>query len=193
MTEAMPRQRIVEAAIEGLTALDPAALSIQRICDLAQVTPPTLYYHFGSKDGLTAVAVEVLVNRWIDQLDVAVDRGGSLDQTLEQAVTAWHAMISAPQRPFAVFVWVSMWSQESREALVRAREHAQKLIRDAVVDHAGTAIDSDELAAMILDGVLGAAVDFQLDSDADALRRRLTTLTSLIRLVAATSQPKENP
>lgn len=184
----MPRQRIIEAAIDGLTALDPAALSIQRICDQAAVTPPTLYYHFGSKDGLTAAAVDVLVTRWIDQLDAAVDRGGSLDQVLEQAVAAWHAMITAPQRPFAVFVWVSMWSDESRAALVRAREHAQKLIRESIVDHVGQVPGSDDLAAMVLDGVLGAAVDYQLDADSEALRRRLTTLTALIRLTATQPQ-----
>lgn len=184
----MPRQRIIEAAVEGLTALDPAALSIQRICDRAQVTPPTLYYHFGSKDGLTAAAVDLLVTRWIDQLDAAVDRGGTLDQTLDQAVTAWHAMITAPERPFAVFVWVSMWSEESRAALVRAREHAQKLIRDSIVDHVGLIPGADDLAAMLLDGVLGAAVDFQLDSDSEALRRRLTTLTTVIRLAAPTPE-----
>lgn len=185
--EALPRQRIIEAAIKGLTALDPAALSIQRICDSAQVTPPTLYYHFGSKDGLTAAAVDVLVTRWIDLLDVSVDRGGSLDHTLDQAVTAWHAMISSPQRPFAVFVWVSMWSEESRATLVRAREHAHKLIQDTIVAHVGAITDGDDLAAMLLDGVLGAAVDFQLDSDPDALRRRLTTLTAMIRLAAQPS------
>lgn len=188
----LPRQRIIEATIDGLTALDPAALSIQRICDRAQVTPPTLYHHFGSKDGIIAAAVDVLVTRWIDQLDAAVDRGGSLDQSLDQAVAAWHAMIAAPERPFAVFVWVSMWSDESRVALLRAREHAQKLIAEAIVDHVGDVPGSDDLAAMLLDGVLGAAVDFQLDADPDALRRRLTTLATMIRLTAA-EPPKENP
>lgn len=187
---ALPRQRIIEAAIEGLTALDPAALSIQRICDQAEVTPPTLYYHFGSKDGLTAAAVDLLVTRWIDQLDASVDRGGDLDATLDQAVTAWHAMITAPQRPFAVFVWVSMWSDESRAALVRAREHAQKLIRDAIIDHVGSIPGSDDLAAMLLDGVLGAAVDFQLDADSEALRRRLTTLTTMAKLSASQHIPR---
>ena len=191
--EVTPRQRVIEAAIEGLTALDPAALSIQRICDRAQVTPPTLYHHFGSKDGLTATAVDVLVTRWLDELDAAVDRRASLDQALEQAVDAWHAMITSPQRPFAVFIWVSMWSEESRAALVRAREHAHKLIRDSIAAHSGSAPAGDELAALVLDGVLGAAVDYQLDSDSQALRRRLTALTGVVRLIVATSQtPRES-
>ena len=178
-------QRIVQAVIDGLTELDPAALTIQQVCSRARVTPPTIYYHFGNKDALTAAAVDSLVTRWIDQLDMLVERSGSLDQTLAQAVAAWHLMITAPERPFAVFVWVSMWSEESRTALVRAREHAQGLIRDALVDHLGPIPDSDDLAGMLLDGVLGAAVDYQLDSDEADLHRRLSTLVSTVRLRAA--------
>jgi AcrR family transcriptional regulator len=178
-------QRILQAVIDGLTELDPAALTIAQVCSRAQVKPPTIYYHFGNKDALTAAAVDALVTRWIDQLDRLVERGGSLDQTLAQAIAAWHLMITAPERPFAVFVWVSMWSEESRAALVRAREHAQGLIRDALVDHLGPIPDSDDLAGMLLDGVLGAAVDFQLDSDETALHRRLSTLVSMVRLRAA--------
>lgn len=177
--------RILQAVIDGLTELDPAALTIQQVCSRAQVTPPTIYYHFGNKDALTAAAVDVLVTRWIDQLDRLVERSASLDQTLAQAVGAWHLMITAPERPFAVFVWVSMWSEESRAALVRAREHAQGLIRDALVDHLGPIPDSDDLAGMLLDGVLGAAVDYQLDSDEAGLHRRLSTLVSMVGLRAA--------
>jgi AcrR family transcriptional regulator len=185
-------QRILDAVIDGLTELDPAALTIHQVCSRAQVTPPTLYYHFGSKDGLTAAAVESLVTRWIGQLDLLVDRGGTLDQTLSQVVAAWHMMITAPERPFAVFVWVSMWSEESRAALVRAREHAQQLIRDAVVDHLGPIPDSDDIAGMLLDGVLGASVEYQLDSDEESLHRRLSTLAAMVRLRAAAA-PVETP
>lgn len=178
-------ERIVEAVIEGLTALDPAALTIQQVCGRAGVTAPTLYYHFGSKDGLTAAGVDALVTRWMDQLDQLVDRSGTLEEALAQAVEAWHLMITSPERPFAVFVWVSMWSEQSRAALIRARERAQRLIREAIVDHLADVGDADDLAGMLLDGVLGASVDYQIDSDERSLHRRLSTLASMVRLWAA--------
>lgn len=181
--------RILQAVADGLTELDPAALTIQQVCGRAGVTAPTLYYHFGSKDGLTAAAVEMLVTRWLAQLDALVERGGTLEATLGQAVAAWHLMVTSPQRPFAVFIWVSMWSEESRVALVRAREHAQGLIRENITAQLGPIPDGDDLAGMMLDGVLGAAVDFQLDSDEDALHRRLSTLASMVRLRAAAPSP----
>jgi AcrR family transcriptional regulator len=184
---ATTRDRILAAVVDGLTELDPAALTIQQVCRRAAVTAPTLYYHFENKDALTAAGVEVLATRWIEQLDRSVERGGTMEQTLAQAVAAWHAMITAPDRPFAVVVWVSMWSARSRDALVRARARARALIEAAVVEHLGPIPDSDDLAAMILDGVLGAAVDYQLDADEDALHRRLSTLTAMVRTRAATN------
>lgn len=174
-------ERILQAVVDGLQDLDPASLSIQQVCTRAQVKAPTVYYHFGSKDGLIAAAVSWLVNRWIQQLDDLVDRSGSLELALSGAVDAWQFMITSPERPFAVFVWVSMWSDESRVELRRAGEHAQALIRDAIVQHLGDPPNAEELAGVLLDGVLGASVQYQLDQDAVALRRRLTTLVDVVR------------
>lgn len=181
-------ERILQAVIEGLQELDPSALTIQRVCRRAEVKAPTIYYYFGNKDGLIAAAVESLVTRWIQQLDLLVDRSGSLEQAMDQAVAAWQLMITAPERPFAVFVWVSMWSAQSRVALQRARAHAQGLIAEALVTHLATD-QADEIAGVLLDGVIGASVDYQLDSDADALNRRLTML---VRVVQAGSSAKGN-
>lgn len=185
--------RILGAVRVGLIELDPAALTIQQVCSRAGVTPPTIYYHFGSKDGLVAAAVDSMATAWIEQLESLVDLRGTLEQTLDLAVLGWHLMITAPERPIAVFVWASMWSDESRVALVRARSHAQATIRDAIVRHLGPIPDSDDLAGLILDGILGAAVDYQLDSDEAQLRRRLTTLVSVIRLRAAATPDASPP
>jgi len=188
------RERILAAVIAGLTELDPAALTIQQICDRAEVSPPTIYYHFGSKDGLTAAAVETLVTQWISQLDSAIDRQGDLEATMQQTLAAWKEMITATQRPFAVFVWVAMWSEESRAALVRARQHAYRLIREALVDHLGDEVDSGELADLLLDGVLGAAVTYQLDADDEALQRRLISLVSTVhtRIITGTTDKEHH-
>lgn len=181
--EASPaRERILQAVIDGLSELDPAALTIQQVCARAQVRPPTLYYHFGSKEGLLAAGVDALVSRWILELDARVDRGGSLEQTLTQTVDAWHEMITAPTRPFSVFIWVAMWSEESRVPLLRARQHAMELIEGAMAAYLGPIPDLSDLAGLILDGLLGAVVDYQLDTDDEALRRRLSMLATLAQL-----------
>lgn len=187
------RERILQAVIDGLPELDPAALTIQQICARAEVRAPTLYYHYGSKEGLIAAAVDALVTQWIRQLDDSVDRAGPLEQVLAQAVDAWAGMITAPTRPFAVFIWLAMWSEESREPLRRARRHAADLIREALVGKLGPIPEAQELAVLILDGLLGIAVDYQLEADGTALRQRLVQLLRVVQLPARTAGPGTAP
>jgi AcrR family transcriptional regulator len=46
------RRRIIEATCELLQASPPAAVSTRDICRAAGITAPTLYHHFGDKEGL---------------------------------------------------------------------------------------------------------------------------------------------
>lgn len=186
--DALPsEERILRATIDGLTQLDPAALTIQQICRAAEVTAPTIYYHFGNKDGLLAAAVEQLVTDWLSMIDAAVSREGSLDQTLEQAIGAWEATITAPTRPITVFAWATLLlagsSEECRDALIRARDRALSMVTEALAQyvddgHAGV------LAALVIDAVVAAALQYELDKDVVCLRSRLDGLG---RLVGATA------
>jgi AcrR family transcriptional regulator len=53
-----PRQRLFEAAQKTFANCGYAAASVQDIVDLARVTKPTLYYYFGSKEGLYQAMVD---------------------------------------------------------------------------------------------------------------------------------------
>jgi AcrR family transcriptional regulator len=179
------------ATVQALSRLDPGALTIQAICREAEVTPPTLYYHYGSKDDLLAAAVERLADGWITLLDVVVPRRGDLDETLLMVQQAWEQMIKAPERPLAVLAWVTLLSAESSErarvALVTARDRGLELMRDALllhVDDEGTAVD---LASVVLDALVGAALDHLLDADEAALQRRLSAVTRTVRLAVGQS------
>jgi AcrR family transcriptional regulator len=52
------RTRILENAAALLAQSADADLSTRAICDAAGVTAPTLYHHFGDKDGLLAAVVD---------------------------------------------------------------------------------------------------------------------------------------
>lgn len=181
-------ERILRATMRVLTEMDPTALTIHRICDEANVSPPTLYYHFGSKDGLVAAAVERLVSDWLAVLDARVSREGPLDDTLGQALEGWEAMIREPSRPLAVFVWVTLLtagkSQQSRDALIRARDRSHDMVRQALIPHMADAGESDRVSALLLDAVIAAALEFQLDGDEAGMRRRLDTLAHFVRMAA---------
>lgn len=187
-TEVASEERILHAAIEGLAQMDPAALTIKRICQAADVTAPTVYYHFGSKDGLIAAAVERLVTDWLDLMDRGVSREGSLEQALDQAVTLWEHMITAPQQPLAVFVWVTLLaggSEQSRAALVRARDRSHELVAEALEVYVADRRQARDLAGLMVDAVIAAALEYHLDADRKALRQRLRTMAGVVRTAAA--------
>ena len=52
------RTRILETAAGLLAQSADADVSTRAICDAAGVTAPTLYHHFGDKDGLLAAVVD---------------------------------------------------------------------------------------------------------------------------------------
>src|SRR5438034_59340 len=52
------KTRILEAASELLARSADADISTRATCEAAGVTPPTLYHHFGDKEGLLAAVVD---------------------------------------------------------------------------------------------------------------------------------------
>jgi AcrR family transcriptional regulator len=48
------RAAILDVAVTAFASRGYEAVGIQEICRLADITKPTLYYHFGNKDGLLA-------------------------------------------------------------------------------------------------------------------------------------------
>jgi len=180
-------ERILRATMAALAELDPAAVTIKQLCGAAQVTPPTIYYHFGSKDGLLAAAVERLVDDWLEAIDASVDRTSTLEATLAQAIAAWAWAITSPSRPVAVFTWATLLlagsSDQARAALVRARDRGRTMIAEVVELHVGPGPLVEVLAGLLVDSVIASAVQYELDHDDEALRTRLDALGATVRLV----------
>lgn len=176
-------ERILQATIDGLTRLDPAALTLQRICRSAGVTAPTVYYHFGNKDGMIAAAIERLASDWVDMMDAAVSREGDLGLTLEQAVAAWEATITAPNRPIAVFAWATLLmaesSEQSRDALIRVRDRTLLLVTESLTPHMNDEVAA-RFAGLVIDAVVSSALQYELDRDRQGLRDRLEGLVGLV-------------
>ncbi|MDQ4501631.1 TetR/AcrR family transcriptional regulator [Sinomonas sp. ASV322] len=69
-----PRERLIAAATELLARSDGKPVSTRQITDLAGVTAPTLYHHFGDKDGL----MEAVVARGFEEF---VQREGMIERS----------------------------------------------------------------------------------------------------------------
>ena len=87
------RAKILDLAIAAIDASGESAVRVNHICDEAGVTPPVLYYHFGSRDGLVIAAqIERYTRRTeadITAIGRAVARCESSDDLREVLVITW--------------------------------------------------------------------------------------------------------
>lgn len=61
------RERILDTASRLMSERGFAGATIAAICKQAEVMPPTLYWHFGDKEGLVAAVMERAAERWFEE------------------------------------------------------------------------------------------------------------------------------
>lgn len=84
MTDQKTQDAVLDAARELFISKGFASTSVREICDGAGVTPPVLYYHFGSKEGLFEAVVDQAVH-----LDGFCQQ---LREAVEGAPDPWHKL-----------------------------------------------------------------------------------------------------
>lgn len=87
------RDQILDLAVAAVDAGGEAAIRVNHIAAEVGVTPPVLYYHFGSRDGLVAAAQVARYTRRtfddIERIGKAVARCSSSDELRTVLVITW--------------------------------------------------------------------------------------------------------
>lgn len=87
------RDRILSLAVDAIDAGGEAAVRVNHICAEAGVSPPVLYYHFGSRDGLVIAAQVARYTRRsfkdIANIGAVVAACTSSDELRTVLVTTW--------------------------------------------------------------------------------------------------------
>jgi AcrR family transcriptional regulator len=138
------RERILAAAAELLANGAGEAVSTRAICARADVGPPTLYHHFGDKDGLFDA---VVAQRFAEFLSAARAVSGSGDP-VEDLRRGWEFHVDFGRRNPAFYVL--MYAQPKGDQKPRAA-------RDARADL--VALLQDVAGAGRLRGEVGPAAD----------------------------------
>lgn len=68
--ETLTRERLLQQGMRLVLAHGYATVSTRQICAAAGVTQPSLYHHFGSKDGLYVAVIQ----RWFETVHAALNR-----------------------------------------------------------------------------------------------------------------------
>lgn len=65
---------------------DPADVSLNAVCELAGVSKPALYRHFGSEDGLMRAVLERYADQVLSEIFEILQRPTSLEATLDALI-----------------------------------------------------------------------------------------------------------
>jgi AcrR family transcriptional regulator len=84
------RGRLLRAAISVFDRKGYYAASVREIVELAGVTKPALYYHFGSKERLLTAVLEEAARAFARKMDAAMTRSGTARERLMALCTDLH-------------------------------------------------------------------------------------------------------
>jgi TetR/AcrR family transcriptional regulator len=101
------RENILTCALNLFSSRGYDGVSVQEIVESAGITKPTLYYYFGSKEGLLESIIEANFNRLYDITREAALYNGDLPLTLYRVVKAH--FIFAKEHSIFYRMQLSMW------------------------------------------------------------------------------------
>ena len=191
---AQTRERVLEAAAKLIGAQGYAATSIARISKASGANPASIYWAFGSKEGLLAAVMERAAERWFDEM-----------RALPQAPDPWRGLASlaasfegGPEF-LRLMVVLCLERRDGDPAVLEAARRVRTTAADALArtyagalgldDHgAGRQVGEgigerigEELARftlMLLDGVFIAS---QIEPDATDLRRAFQLIATAVK------------
>lgn len=155
--------RILETALDLFATRGYKGTSVREICEAAGITKPTLYYFYGSKEGVYRALVLGTMEELRQQVAADLARPGHIIDRLKRLARLFYADAMERTKLWR-FVLTTVWSPE----IVDMHEHteAYRQISDLVAQALDEAVTRGDLAAgatpirvMVLLGALGEALD----------------------------------
>jgi TetR/AcrR family transcriptional regulator len=124
------REKILDEAARLFAVQGYEGTGVQDICDCSDVTKPTLYYHFGSKDGLLAALFEARFGSFNACIRAAAEHSGARRGDLAGVLTSTMASFidaSKADPDFARIRLASSFCPPSSVAYRIVRPHLEAL------------------------------------------------------------------
>src|ERR1700722_850972 len=193
------RTRILETAAGLLAQSADVDISTRAICDAAGVTAPTLYHHFGDKDGLLAAVVDF---GWAAFLETKLAVAAVVhDHVADDVRAGWdnHLEFARENPSFYKLMWSPAVAANSR-----AVREAYQMLYDRLELGAGRGqlrLSAETAARIVLSATTGAALSLISAPDlygdgafATQLREAVIAWITVPRDAAsATHQPEREP
>ena len=154
------REAVLASAIAAFARKGYAGTSVQDILRATGLSKPTLYYHFGSKEGLFGAIIESAYNGAYDAMQPAYAAASSPAEVLAEMAEGLFAYASEHQHLMRLLFATAFAAPEEippRLLRVTRRRRIQQRVREIIADCqlAGT-LTKDYTADELLQGFFGA-------------------------------------
>lgn len=179
------RRRLLRAGVEVFDRKGYDAASVREIVELAGVTKPALYYHFGSKEGLLLAILKHGARQFQETMARSVERSGATRERLvalcSDVYTLFGQHLSVARVTHAVFLGPTEIAPDFDFAVFENSLAAalEQIVREGQAAGDVTAANPSDVALAVM-GVVTAVVSRQMHPRTDPLGveglRRLLTL-----------------
>jgi len=188
------RERLIQATIDLIWTASYGAVSVDAICERAQVRKGSFYHFFASKDELVVAALDA---HWssrrpildeifsasrppLERLDryfaYVVERQGAVKAQYGRVLGCFHNSVGSEcvQRPSEV-------AAKAQAIILALRRYLETTLRDAQADGLIPPGDPAEAAKNLFAYIQGALAQARVHDDLDILRRIPQTALALVR------------
>ena len=193
-TQGGSRERILDAAERLVAERGYTAASISLISKASGLPASSIYWHFGSKEGLLAAVVERGARRWLPAQSRWFTFGGNLPEFLRATGQA-----VAEHPDFVRLLMMLMLDRRdgvlpTREAIRAVWRDVESRMRYVLANHFGLgSSDGDDelaerLARFIMAFIDGALVDSQIDPEGTPIPDLFADLAVALQAIVAARQ-----
>ena len=174
------KSRIIETAAGLLAQSADVDVSTRAVCDAAGVTAPTLYHHFGDKDGLLAAVVDF---GWATFLETKRAVAAVVhDHVADDIRAGWdnHLEFARENPSFYKLMWSPAVAADSR-----AVREAYQMLYDRLelgAGHGPLRMSVEAASRIVLSATTGAALSLISQPDLSATERLLSSCARRCRL-----------
>jgi AcrR family transcriptional regulator len=161
------RTRLLNAAVRVFDRKGYAAASVREVAELAGVTKPALYYHFGSKEGLLLAILRQAEAQVVSAMDRALARTGTARGRILDLCADVYALfgenVSVARVAHAVFLGPPDGAPPFDVAVFEARfrEAIERIASDGIESGELRNVSTTDLALAVM-GILEGCTDRQL-------------------------------
>ena len=186
---ARSREALLDAAIELIASGGYTATGVDAIARRSGVVKSALYWHFGSKEGLLVAALERTAADWVAELESAVIGAATPEERLENLIERVRELFV--DRPDRVRLILSALIERggNNEEVRAGVARILGVMRSAIARGMAPVIPIPEdrvegLAALTLQTLAGAFIDYFADPDRESLESRLRVIRKMVALLA---------